>query len=201
MDASQTASAVSDSGGKQRIKWSNWLKKTDIYADDLADMFGGILVISVGAAFVALIGFTYHYVAIGWTIGIILSAIVVGVFSLWLMVYFAKKVYREEECIDKNPQYVISGWRISTLKAAGVPEDLIYCLINILAENSVNKPAANQKLSDVIDDAIIELKSSDSKKQFTRKEVVSKLKEKVGKTRVDEFKEVILRYTAEGNES
>jgi hypothetical protein len=207
LDATQTAPAAPDSDETQSakgLKWwkksgrlLNWLEKLDEYADDLANMFGGILVMSVG--YIALIIFTdilnSEQTDWKWTVSIILSSIAIGGISFWLMIHFAKKNYQEEVDIDESTQYIISGWRIGTLKAAGVPEDLIYCLINILKNDLENKSSSGQNLTITVDNLIIELKKNKSMIELKKNALITELELKLGKTRVEEFKQVILKYT------
>jgi hypothetical protein len=82
---------------------------------------------------------------------------------------------------DKDKYYLVSGSSISTLKSAGVPEDLIESLERIVGANrkSMRNPYGMNRAKP--------FESSD--------ELLKMLQDRHGVIRTNEFKELILKYT------
>ena len=121
-----------------------------------------------------------------WGIGLLFLAIIL----LPIMIHFAQKI-QEDESSDDNFEYVLSYWRIETLKAAGVPADVTKCLENILGE-----------YNNTYIEYVFGAGKSSSQNELTFKKAdesgdnwLTELQKKLGDTRLKESREVILKYT------
>lgn len=106
---------------------------------------------------------------------------------LLLMAYSSQKAQNSElsETIadsEENADYIISAWSIETLRAAGVPRDLIKCLKDICDNAAESSPPTQLSIKNPRFDS-------------TPDSWLKKLEENLGETRVDEFIEIILKYT------
>lgn len=178
MDSSLTESP------ENRLNKVEWLYK---YSDDLANFFGGLFVLCIACILLSIFitvsdnaGKENNDVENLWTIMIISLSIVVAVISLPLTIYFARQapVFEKhlKEKADKDSIYVISKWKLKTLNAAGVPDDMVEYLTKFL-EKSKQKEIQTRISDDSPGNWLISLKTD------------------LGETRVNESLDTILKYT------
>jgi hypothetical protein len=166
-----------------KSKYPGWFDKN---ANELADFLAALSALVLGGILFILIYGTYWFVfERSWIVPYGYN-VLFGVLALLLPVlfglikYFSSKDLRyiryAKDEKEKNMNYVVSSWSISTLKFAGVPDDITSCL-----SKAVN---------------ISEKSSSEVEKIFdTSDEMIGILEEKLGSTRLEEYREVILKYT------
>ena len=104
------------------------------FGSELANLFGGFMVIAIGFLFLVIIspifglgrfgGFTMYYLLGASAIG--------GFISFLLMLFFIEKAEEMKTYDLKKSGYVINKWRIYTMSTAGMPEDIISGLKRIL---------------------------------------------------------------------
>lgn len=180
---------------KKILTWFG--KYLENHADFLANSFGVLFVLAIGAIIFALsiniLDSLYEWewqFQFFWLI-IIISA-VTGVLSLILLFYFSWQVSgfekRESELEYKDAKYIISKWSLKTLRAAGVGRDIIIYLTEEILQKSTSPEDLELTITDMTalpDDSWL-----------------AKLRNDLGSTRVEEFEKTILKYTRreiEGN--
>lgn len=166
----------------EKEKKVKWLYK---YSDDLANFFGGLLVLSVGTILFILFSLHFERIQGNYQIGIFIALILIlAITAYGLMIHFARKVpvveSIDETKIHEGATYIVSDWSLKTLIAAGVGEDIILFLKDLRSKEN-NKDLKMTLPSNNPDDWLTQLTSS------------------LGKTRVKEYKETILKYTRREN--
>lgn len=111
---------------------------------------------------------------------ILFVLVVISLPLLLLMMYFSQKTQNSQPS-DESADYVISCWSIETLRAAGVPRDLTKCLKDIYDNAEKSSPPIELSIKNSLDDS--------------PNSWLIKLKENLGEIRVNEFSEIILKYT------
>jgi hypothetical protein len=161
----------------------NKFERFDKYADNLADMFGSIFVLSMGSIIFAIISYFQKgewKLLEGYFWQVIIASAVIGLLSLGLMFYFAKRVpvfmKKEKAQTHQNVNYVISKYSYETLIAAGVGKDITDHLKLMRGENELIMSIPFQSAPGEID-------------------WLGDLKSKFGETRVADFEEDLLKYT------
>lgn len=162
-------------------KWI-WLYK---YSNDWANFFGGILVLCIGL--IIFFSITLWNDLLHYKIQLfLLSIIICGMFSYFFMMHFAYKIPEIEriskewlfEENHKDKVYLINIDRIETLKAAGVPSDILNCLNKLL-----NNPQNTEKQ--------LKMTLSPESEENWYKD----LRDILGDARVEEFENLIFKYT------
>jgi hypothetical protein len=155
----------------------------DKYADELANLFGSLFVLSAGSIIFAIItlflqGEWKLPVSYFWIL--IIASAVIGSIALKFMFYFAKKVpvLIDEAKTEKhkNVVYVISKYSLDTLIAAGVGNDITDFLQLESREKELKMSIPLKPESDEVD-------------------WLNDLRDKFGEARVLEFEETLLKYT------
>lgn len=154
----------------------------EIFFDKHADKIASISAVIPFLSLAAIAGVILT-VGLSSIPGVIISTAAIGslILALILLFYSSSAIAAEEKNITENTRYVISYWSIETLKASGVPEDLIKTLKEILLEPETISPSKEISIKDPSDDS--------------PHNWLKKLKERHGEIRVKEFSEVILKYT------
>lgn len=161
----------------KNLRWI-WLYK---YSDDLANFFGGILVLCFGL--LIFFGITLGSNLFDLKIVLSLSAIVfVGIASYFLMMHFSYKAPEIEKynknLVHQNVEYIITPRRLDTLVAAGVAEDVINCLKELLEKIDSGEKRLTMTIPPQNDDCWLKT-----------------LKEELGESRIAEYEDSILKYT------
>lgn len=180
---------------RRKIEWF------DKYADNLADAFGSIFVLSIGSILFAIICYFQNW---EWQLPkeyfwhVIIASAAIGLISIVFMFCFAKwSVPRFEKKKKAEPHkgmiYEISQYSIETLTAAGVGVDLTGYLKKRLEEEEEKVP---KTLNPPQPDKEKVLKMSiPVKKELGEINWLGELKDNFGKVRVEEFEESLLKYT------
>lgn len=158
-----------------RKNLSDWFKKE---ADKIGDFCA--VIPFVAAAFIAAVFFFSDW---GFTaqIPILVAAILlssVSFYFLWKAVYLKCEKIRDEK---SRTTFVISAWSLETLRAVGVPRDIIKYLAEPLTENGKMSTSKAPQI----------LKESDN----TYKNWLEKFKKEIGEDRVTDSIELIRKYT------
>ncbi len=169
----------------------------DKYADELADIFGVLLVLSL----VGFLPFFYIFDLLPggyWLTVFIAFPFAAGIPLFCLTIISARKalnkIRREDDRHEKETRYVLSEWSIGTLKAIEAPLDLTKALETILEEKRDTKTSIARKLPNKIESKGNSANVSFSE-TFRREELIAELEEKLGKVRHGEIKELVLKYT------
>lgn len=153
----------------------SWLENN---ADEISKICAVIPFLSLGILTIIFLtnGFSSYA-------GLVFAAIAVIalIISIILLFKSSKTIAETDRESHANTRYVISYWSIETLKAVGVPEDLTNGLKEILRESETFSP---------LGEVVVKNLSDDSPDNW-----LEKLKKRYGETRVDEFSEVIMKYT------
>lgn len=163
--------------------FQNKIEWLDKYADNLADVFGSTLVLSIGSILFAVI---CYFQKGEWQLPkdyfwyVITGSALTGLISLGLMYYFAYRAPEFEKREKSKPHpdviYVISEYSIETLTALGVGDDIIKYLNKM-------RGVGELKMSIPLDP---------EENEF---DWLEELKSKFGETRVGDFEETLLKYT------
>lgn len=158
----------------------------DANIDQLASVCGAVMVLSAGFLAFFLLNFlsaddkpSLGVIGIlkSWASFATASAAVICLASFASLVWLSIKISRKLEQKEESTNYVISRWSIKTLEAVSAPPDLIACLDSIL-DNSRQSELKIKSLDDT-----------------TENNWLFQLKQKLGNDRVEEVKEILLKYT------
>ena len=163
------------------IKW------IDAHAGDLATICALFSASIIGYAILDRIFNNAEHIRLFWQY--ILGSLFLLITGL---VFFT---YRESQTRIKNEEsttYVVSTHTIRTLKAIGVPQDIIKCLELMIAR--INKDKTQPDTEEIIlEISAKDLNSNDS--------WMTELETRLNKVRISEYKDTILKYSLRTNNS
>ncbi|MDH3527932.1 MAG: SUR7/PalI family protein [Acidobacteriota bacterium] len=149
-----------------------------LYADELANLFAGITVIAIAFLFLLLISFVFGFLPY-FPAFLIAGLIVAAAASFFVLIYFVDQADQQQRREETEAAYVVNKWRISTMSAIGMPEDIVTGLKTLLLQNRNQ----GQNLQLVM------------KKPFGVDAWIYRLGDLLGEERVVQYEEQLLRHT------
>ena len=167
---------------EKQSAWQQISKSFDKYADDLANLFGGLTVLSSSFLLILVIVnvtdfFSRWKISTPWMLTVLIAASgAVSAAAFGAMLYFAKRFDQNGRETEEEIVYRITAPTLETLKATGVGLDVVKALRQQL-------DASPQK--------VLEMSLSPASPDNW----LANLKSDLGDTRVAEFEPLILKYS------